>query len=263
MSRLQAFIRTREGIVTVVFGSVFAVLLGGALAGGAGPLRALVVGPLGGFGGALVLTGIAKIWWEARTAPTVPPFARRPSSTSTSAQLRRDNDAAFFRDRGGFLFRERVWFVGTGCPPLESTPEQFGLFSTAHARAIEPVLVAHHGERQWWWWQDAYYWDSGGYAAADVKALLFRRALRQQRELDHAHAVMAAGASTATRPRPSIPRDVKSVVFERDGGRCVECCSNFEIQYDHVIPFALGGSSTAENLQLLCAPCNQAKGATL
>ncbi|WP_093146758.1 HNH endonuclease [Saccharopolyspora antimicrobica] len=42
-------------------------------------------------------------------------------------------------------------------------------------------------------------------------------------------------------------------VFERDGGRCVECGTDFEIQYDHVIPVALGGSSTEENLQLLCA----------
>jgi 5-methylcytosine-specific restriction endonuclease McrA len=52
-------------------------------------------------------------------------------------------------------------------------------------------------------------------------------------------------------------------VFERDGGRCVECGSGFDIQYDHVIPLALGGANTVQNLQILCAPCNQAKGATL
>ena len=43
----------------------------------------------------------------------------------------------------------------------------------------------------------------------------------------------------------------------------MECGSRFEIQYDHVIPLSLGGASTAENLQILCAPCNQAKGAQL
>ncbi|QIZ39293.1 HNH endonuclease [Saccharopolyspora sp. ASAGF58] len=52
-------------------------------------------------------------------------------------------------------------------------------------------------------------------------------------------------------------------VFQRDGGRCVQCGTGFEIQYDHIIPVALGGSSTEENLQLLCAQCNQSKGANL
>jgi 5-methylcytosine-specific restriction endonuclease McrA len=30
-----------------------------------------------------------------------------------------------------------------------------------------------------------------------------------------------------------------------------------------VIPVALGGASTAANLQVLCAPCNREKGASL
>lgn len=52
-------------------------------------------------------------------------------------------------------------------------------------------------------------------------------------------------------------------VFQRDGGRCVQCGTDFEIQHDHIVPVALGGSSTAENIQLLCAQCNQSKGANL
>ena len=52
-------------------------------------------------------------------------------------------------------------------------------------------------------------------------------------------------------------------MFARDGGRCVECGSDFELQYDHLIPLALGGGSGVDNLQLLCADCNRRKGAAL
>jgi 5-methylcytosine-specific restriction endonuclease McrA len=63
--------------------------------------------------------------------------------------------------------------------------------------------------------------------------------------------------------REALPRELRYAVWERDGGRCVECGSAFELQYDHVIPVALGGATSAENLQLLCGDCNRAKGATL
>lgn len=70
-------------------------------------------------------------------------------------------------------------------------------------------------------------------------------------------------AGAAGQPRQRIPRDVRYTVFQRDGGRCVECGSSFDLQYDHEIPIALGGANTVDNLQLLCGDCNRRKGATL
>jgi 5-methylcytosine-specific restriction endonuclease McrA len=43
----------------------------------------------------------------------------------------------------------------------------------------------------------------------------------------------------------------------------VECHSDFDLRYDHVIPHSLGGASTAANLQVLCAGCNRRKAASL
>lgn len=57
-----------------------------------------------------------------------------------------------------------------------------------------------------------------------------------------------------------IPSHVKLEVWKRDQGRCTECGSSTNLHFDHIIPFARGGSSlTAKNVQLLCARHNLAK----
>ncbi len=38
-----------------------------------------------------------------------------------------------------------------------------------------------------------------------------------------------------------------------------EVGSNELIQFDHIIPLALGGANTADNLQILCTNCNREK----
>ena len=65
------------------------------------------------------------------------------------------------------------------------------------------------------------------------------------------------------RRRESIPKSVKMYVWQRDGGRCVECASKEKLEYDHIIPFSEGGSNTDRNLQLLCEPCNRSKGSKI
>lgn len=59
--------------------------------------------------------------------------------------------------------------------------------------------------------------------------------------------------------REPIPEDVKFTVWKRDKGKCVKCGSNNKLEFDHIIPFSKGGSSTERNIQILCEKCNSEK----
>lgn len=70
---------------------------------------------------------------------------------------------------------------------------------------------------------------------------------------------------TALAPSPGVNKRyisaaVKKAVFERDKGKCRKCGGTKLIQYDHIIPFSQGGTTTSENLRLLCFGCNQRSG---
>jgi hypothetical protein len=59
-----------------------------------------------------------------------------------------------------------------------------------------------------------------------------------------------------------IPREVMLKVVRRDGQRCSKCLRNVsdnEIEFDHIIPFSRGGTTTVENLRVLCRECNRKK----
>lgn len=66
-----------------------------------------------------------------------------------------------------------------------------------------------------------------------------------------------------SRKRKSIPQSVKDKVWNRDGGKCVECGSNENLEFDHIIPHSKGGANTYRNIQLLCEPCNRSKSAKI
>lgn len=76
-----------------------------------------------------------------------------------------------------------------------------------------------------------------------------------------------------SRPRPEttepttprhIPAEVKRTVHARDGGRCTyvgpeghRCTSTAFVEFDHIVPVAKGGKSTADNLRLRCHVHNE------
>jgi hypothetical protein len=60
-----------------------------------------------------------------------------------------------------------------------------------------------------------------------------------------------------------IPVEVKRRVWKRDGGQCSfecngrNCTSKHYLEFDHIVPFALGGQATVENLRVRCRAHNQ------
>lgn len=126
----------------------------------------------------------------------------------------------------------------------------------------QPVELIEAEGRRWWWFRDSFYWEDDQLTAHDVMALVVERERRRQRQLERAHAALDRERDGVPRREP-LPREVRLAVWQRDGGRCVECGSDFDLQYDHVIPLSMGGATSVQNLQLHCAPCNRAKGDSL
>lgn len=58
-------------------------------------------------------------------------------------------------------------------------------------------------------------------------------------------------------------KNIKEELIKENGNRCSICGKNFDddeqIDIDHIVPRALGGKDTIENLQLTCRICNRKK----
>ncbi|MFC0221186.1 HNH endonuclease [Nocardioides zeicaulis] len=136
---------------------------------------------------------------------------------------------------------------------------------TMRLSMLEPVRVCGNHKTDVWIYQGRVFTSTDhALSSQDVLALVNESANRRRLRLAKAHAASAlVEGGDSRRTRPSIPSEVKINVWQRDGGRCVECGSNESLEFDHIIPFSMGGSSTMRNLQLLCEPCNGRKGATL
>lgn len=184
---------------------------------------------------------------------------KTPSYGCSNPMLRVDKKARFVAE-GAWFWKRFRFRTGKRLSLAKLSRQQLADMQALQREQPVPVFLAE--DRQWWWFQDCFYWEDEFLTDHDVMALVMERERRKERKLERAHAALRQEADPVPR-RELIPVEVRKAVFDRDGGRCRNCGSNFDIQYDHIIPFSMGGASTVENLQILCAPCNREKGASL
>ena len=121
------------------------------------------------------------------------------------------------------------------------------------------VCIGREDERVLWWTNSGLFWADPELADEDVELLVWDRQRRQDSRLDRLRKIRARDEDIASARRERIPDEVRAFVWERDAGRCVQCGSEDELQFDHVIPVAKGGGNAIDNIQILCGDCNRQK----
>ena len=85
--------------------------------------------------------------------------------------------------------------------------------------------------------------------------MLHRKVLRYRLKN---HVRRARMRSDGSKKRVAV--EVVAFLQSAQKGRCAVCRGTLaRFHVDHVLPLALGGTNEKNNLQLLCAPCNQSK----
>ncbi len=175
--------------------------------------------------------------------------------------LKRDTSAGFTKQ--GIVFVRYEFGTSRFTWNVRLTRRRFNQFQQEQGRAAVQVAEEPRTRRKYWAFHGEFYWEDEGLTHTEVTALLLEREEKKRRRIDRAVTLMEQGPAAGRTSREPIPDDVKMHVWQRDKGRCVRCASQEKLEYDHIIPVSKGGSNTARNLQLLCEPCNRAKGASI
>jgi hypothetical protein len=179
--------------------------------------------------------------------------------------LKRDSNGKFLYKETGFFTKKRLFGFRSGSTATDFFMEENQYNALLEFQKHQPVIVMNDtsSKKRWWMFCGEFWWEDEGYTVDEVKFLILDKLQQKKREVFKAIARVTQNEPPSAEKRLPIPNDVKMYVWQRDGGRCVKCGSQQNLEYDHIIPIAKGGSNTARNIQLLCEHCNRSNGANL
>jgi 5-methylcytosine-specific restriction endonuclease McrA len=134
------------------------------------------------------------------------------------------------------------------------TPEQYA--HLVDLQKTDPVWLTSKDGLRWWWFQDRFWWADERLDAQEVATMVLKqdRALRHRHETYERRRATLTGETGAPAEDP-VDEEVRSEVWVRDRGRCVDCGSRANMVFDLILPVSLGGTTTAPNFQLRCRGC--------
>jgi 5-methylcytosine-specific restriction endonuclease McrA len=137
-------------------------------------------------------------------------------------------------------------------------------YTTVLAARDEAQPLGKDAQGRWLWiFRGDVYSTHSALQPIEATALLLEAENTGKMKIARARALMEQASAISERRRGVISNDVKMAVWNRDGGRCVRCGSRERLEFDHIIPHAMGGADTFRNLQILCESCNRSKGKSI
>ena len=120
-----------------------------------------------------------------------------------------------------------------------------------------PVLLTANKGWHWWWYGDRFWWADRDLSAGEIVSTIVAMDLssHDQREAFERAQVDLFGHDGDASPEFVLPDHIRREVWIRNGGRCVDCGATSSLVFHHVLPYAVGGSNTAPNLELRCRLC--------
>ncbi|CAK8718940.1 MAG: HNH endonuclease [Candidatus Electronema aureum] len=114
---------------------------------------------------------------------------------------------------------------------------------------------------QFFLFRDSIYAATGPYTESECMLLVAKLADKERKLFEGLSQKQdSPEVREAVANRKRISEEVRIAVWRRDQGQCAKCGSRLNLEYDHIIPVAEGGSNTVRNIELLCEKCNRAKG---
>ena len=124
---------------------------------------------------------------------------------------------------------------------------------------VDSPLIIESGGRHFALHENCLWSSTRSLTVQQWTGLISQQLSREQARLDS----LSTPTPASVNRRLAIASSVRTEVWRRDGGQCVRCGSRDRLEFDHIIPVARGGSSTARNIELLCELCNRLKAASI